>query len=68
MSKDFQRIEKGVRIAIGKPLTWLCFLIWLTCCWCFAQTCRFGSWLQRWTKKKSSARPASRAKATVSHS
>jgi hypothetical protein len=67
MSKDFQRIETGVNLVIGKPLTWLSFLIWLACCWCFAMACRFGSWLrQSWAKRKAHTKPASRGKPALS--
>lgn len=67
MSKDFHRIEKGVSIVVGKPLTWLCFLTWILCCWCYALTCRFGMWLrQRFAKHKGPSKVASRAKASIS--
>ena len=69
MSKDFQRIEKGVSFVIGKPLTWLSFLIWIMCCWCFVQARRFGTWLrQRLAKHKGPTKQPSRSKASASPS
>jgi hypothetical protein len=62
MSKDFQRIETGVNLVIGKPLTWLSFLSWVMCCWCFANACRFGSWVrQACRKRKPYAKPIPQA-------
>ena len=59
MSKDFQRIESGVSIVIGKPTTWFLYLTWVVCCWCVAQSCRFVYWLrQRFAKRKGPAKPA----------
>lgn len=67
MSKDFQRIEKVVSIVVGKPTTFLSYLIWLACCWSFAQSCRFCTWLRnRFAKHKSSAKPTSRGKPSAS--
>ena len=63
MDKAFHRIESGVAIVIGKPTTWLLNLIWIACWLCFAQTCRFVSWLrQRFAKRKGSGKPAAAAR------